>query len=108
MADLSENCELHFNSIVVDHDSKGTDREPVATKPMAARPRIPLGLLNLASDVSTSPPSNGLVHGKRHRPVVRSQSSRVSLLRQFSQPASASSFTSNESAECQHFALPDK
>lgn len=93
-------------------------------------PRIPLGMFNLTTTSPLSSPPlpsqqstsggnlnrNGL-HldgsatgrvqgaGKKHRPVVRSQSSRVSLLRQ--PPASASSLTSGTDLE-QHFPMPDK
>lgn len=95
-------------------------------------PRIPLGMFNLTTTSPLSPPPlpsqqsspggnlnrNGLhldgsatgrvqgsAAGKKHRPVVRSQSSRVSLLRQ--PPASASSLTSGTDLE-QHFPMPDK
>ena len=51
---------------------------------------------------------NGLVlTGRRHRPVVRTQSSRVSLLRQ--PPHSASSLVSEIGNEMEtHFPMPDK
>lgn len=83
-------------------------------------PHISLGTFNMSSSSpSSSPPivrqttsaapstRNGLglaKVGRHHRPVVRSQSSRISLLRQ--PPPSASSLTSGTDDE--HFPMPDK
>lgn len=80
-------------------------------------PPISLGTFNMSSSSpSSSPPilrqatstaatRNGLAKvGRPHRPVVRSQSSRMSLLRQ--PPTSASSLTSGNDVE--HFPMPDK
>ena len=81
-------------------------------------PHISLGTFNMtSSSPSSSPPivrqttsanpsnRNGLAKvGRHHRPVVRSQSSRISLLRQ--PPPSASSLTSGTDEE--HFPMPDK
>lgn len=81
-------------------------------------PHISLGTFNMSSSSpSSSPPlmrqatsaaasaRNGLPKvGRPHRPVVRSQSSRISLLRQ--PPTSASSLTSGTDVE--HFPMPDK
>jgi len=65
--------------------------------------RFALDLRNLKSLPGASNSSNGKI--KRHRPVVRSQSSSISLLRQ--PPPSASSITSGTD-ESQHFRLPDQ
>jgi hypothetical protein len=84
-------------------------------------PHISLGTFNMSSSSpvssppqvrqtsSTAPSSrNGLVGlskvAGRHRPVVRSQSSRISLLRQ--PPPSASSLTSGTDEE--HFSIPER
>lgn len=91
------------------------DRRPSAKH---SRPHISLGTFNMSSSSPTSSPPlmrqatsaaaaarNGLPKvGRPHRPVVRSQSSRISLLRQ--QPNSASSLTSGTDVE--HFPIPDK
>lgn len=86
-------------------------------------PPISLGMFSMTSSPSSSPPAvatpppctaghrsaqrNGLAFAnvaRHHRPVVRSQSSRISLLRQ--PPQSASSVTSGTDVE--HFPMPDK
>ena len=101
-------------------DREGSDERP-SSGAKHSLPHISLGTFNMSSSSpSSSPPSgvrqattvaqssrNGLglnKVGRHHRPVVRSQSSRISLLRQ--PPPSASSLTSGTDEE--HFPLPDK
>ena len=124
-------CSSSTNSdlaVAADHrnqqQSKRQSKQPL--------PRIPFALFGqTSSPPSASPPPpqqleqlssaspnhqsvewiphqrNGLIlGGRRHRPVVRTQSSRVSLLRQ--PPHSASSLASDSGNEMEHFPMPDK
>lgn len=98
-------------------DGEGVGHHPSSSSAKHSLPPISLGTFNMStSSPSSSPPllrqatstaaaRNGLVKVTRsHRPVVRSQSSRMSLLRQ--PPTSASSLTSGNDVE--HFPMPDK
>ena len=105
--------QVPLNSILVDINQADFNVSQPAASPNAVSkqhsrslPRIALDLLNLKSVPlqAGNNSSNGIVAAKRHRPVVRSQSSRVSLLRQ--PPPSASSLTSGPDTE--HFPIPDQ
>ena len=88
----SSSSNAPLNSILVDSSSNDAEHST----------RFALDLRNLKSLPEASNSSNGKI--RRHRLVVRSQSSSISLLRQ--PPPSASSITSGTD-ESQHFRMPE-
>ena len=113
------------DSINAQHETAASAERRRLGREKHSLPPISLGTFSMSSSPSSSPPPpavstppppsamrsssgqsarNGLIFARHHRPVVRSQSSRISLLRQ--PPQSASSVTSGPDDE--HFPMPDK
>ena len=96
-----ESCELDAIDTEASSASVGAPRR--------SRRPTPLARLDLfATDDSLHQSADGAGGGRHHRPVVRTQSSRLSLLRHLSSSQSPAGASDGEPSFDQHFALPDK